>query len=123
MTPYVFNDLIRRIKTESSAKVRFHASALVALFALVSAVLGGCAGRGSVQDNPSAQQKFVFASAYSAAACQAKMNDLAGADVQVVEDNQQVTMSILSLGIVPSDRCIGVAKVSALVAPVSAKHD
>ena len=123
MTRFVFNDFIRRIKTESSAKVRFHASALVALFALVSAVLGGCAGRGSVQDNPSAQQKFVFASAYSAADCQAKMKDLAGPDVQVVEDDQQVVMSILSLGIVPSHRCIGVAKDSTLVAPVSVKHD
>jgi hypothetical protein len=76
-----------------------------------------------VQDNPSAHQKFVFASAYSAADCQAKLNDLAGSDVQLVEDDQQVLMSILSLGIVPSHRCIGVAKDSPLVAPVSAKHD
>jgi hypothetical protein len=123
MTSVCFRDLIRRIKTESSAKIRFHASLLVALFALMPAVLGGCAGRGSVQDNPSARQKFVFASAYSAADCQAKLNDLTGSDVQLVEDDQQVLMSILSLGIVPSHRCIGVAKDSALIAPVSVKHD
>jgi hypothetical protein len=76
-----------------------------------------------VQDNPSARQKFVFASAYSAADCQAKLNDLAGSDVQLVEDDQQVIMSILSLGIVPSHRCIGVARNSAVVAPAPVKHE
>jgi len=96
---------------------------LIALFALVSAASGGCAGRGSVQDNPSAHQKFVFASAYSTENCQAKMNDLAGTDVQMIEDDQQVVTSIFSLGIVPSHRCTGVAKDSAVVAPVSAKHE
>ena len=96
---------------------------LVALFGLVSALLGGCAGRGSVQDNPTAQQKFVFASAYSTADCQAKMNDLAGTDVQMVEDDQQLVTSIFSLGIVPSHRCIGVARNSAVVAPVPVKHE
>jgi hypothetical protein len=95
----------------------------IALLALVSAALGGCAGRGSIQDNPSAHQKFVFASAYSTDVCQARMNDLAGTDVQMVEDDRQLFTSIFSLGIVPSHRCIGVAKDSAVVAPLSAKHE
>lgn len=118
-----FRKFAQLTKMESSAKIRLHVSVLVALFALVSAVLGGCAGRGSMQDNPSAHQKFVFASAYNTVDCQAKMNDLAGTDVQMIEDDQQVVTSILSLGIVPSHRCIGVARDSVVAAPLSAKHE
>lgn len=118
-TWYVWENLSGRSKTEVSTTIRFHASVLAALFALVSAGLGGCAGPGSVQNNPSAQKKYVFASAYSKDKCQAKMDVLAGTDVQMIEDDKQVVTSIFSLGIVPSHRCIGIARDSTVVGPLS----
>jgi hypothetical protein len=76
---------------------------------LLAVALDGCAGRGTVQDNPSARQKFVYASAYSTDDCQAKMNQLAETNVKMIEDDQHLVTSILSLGIAPSHQCIGVA--------------
>lgn len=79
------------------------------LLLLAFIVLSGCS-RASVQDNPSANQKIIFASAYSVEDCQAKMNAAAGSDVRTINDSSRVATSILSLGIVPSHQCIGIAK-------------
>jgi hypothetical protein len=87
----------------------------------LAVALDGCAGRGTVQDNPSARQKFVYASAYSTDDCQARMNQLAGADVRMIEDDQHVLMSIFSLGIAPSHQCIGVAPDLTSPLPVTGK--
>ena len=82
---------------------------IFSILLLVLVVLTGCS-RSSVQDNPSANQKIIFASAYSIEDCQAKMNAAAGGDVHMISDSPRVGTSILSLGIVPSYQCIGIAK-------------
>jgi hypothetical protein len=46
------------------------------------AVLTACS-RASVQDNPNANQKIIFAAAYSVKGCQAMMNAAAGGDVRL----------------------------------------
>lgn len=79
------------------------------LSALGLAFLTGCA-EPVVQDNPSAHQKIVFASAYSVESCEAKMADLARGEVKMVNDSAHLAASIFSLGIVPSHQCIGVVK-------------
>ncbi len=113
--------LRRRSNTKRSAEIRFQSLGLFAVATLLTLGLGGCAGRGSVQDNPSAHQKYVFASAYSSEDCQTKMNELAGTDVRVIEDDDHLVMSIFSFGIVPSHRCIGVARDASNSPPVSLK--
>ena len=85
------------------------------MFALV--LLAGCATKGTVQDNPTAHQKIVFASAYSAEECRAKMNDLTHSEVQQINESRRLATSIFSLGIVPSHQCIGIAKDDAAAAP------
>ena len=107
--------------TKRSAKIRFYWVGFFAIASLLSVAVDGCAGRGTVQDNPSARQKFVYASAYSTDDCQAKMNQLAGSDVKMIEDDTHLLMSIFSLGIAPSHQCIGVAPDIASTAPVTAK--
>ena len=89
---------------------------------LASAVLASCATRGTVQDNPSANQKIIFASAYSAEDCQAEMNTLAGTEVKMVSDSQRLVMSILSLGIQPSHHCVGIAKNPPATSSSSSQH-
>lgn len=107
-----------------AANFTFHSTTVVvSLVMLALVVLSGCATRGSVQDNPSANQKVVFASAYSTEDCQAKMNDLAQNEVHMISDDQRLATSIFSLGIVPSHQCIGIAKDTAAVAPIPAKHE
>ena len=86
-------------------------------------LLGGCAGRNSVQNNPSAHQKIVFASAYSVEDCQAKMNDLAKSEVRMIDSSQRVVTSIFSFGIVPSHECIGIAKETADQAAMPPEHE
>jgi hypothetical protein len=93
-------------------------SVFVALIMLALVGLSGCAARGTVQDNPSAHQKFVYVSASSTEDCQAEMNDLTQNDVQMISDDRRLTMSILSFGIVPAHQCIGVAKDTAAITPM-----
>lgn len=83
----------------------------------------GCAGRGTVQDNPAAHQKIIFASAYSTADCQAKMNALAQSEVIIIHDALHSGTSVLSLGIVPSHQCIGIAKDNDAPMPSIPNHE
>lgn len=110
-----------RNNTKRSANIWFCWVGLFAIAILLAVAVDGCAGRGTVQDNPSARQKFVYASAYSTDDCQAKMNQLAGSDVRMIEDDEHLLMSIFSLGIAPSHQCIGVAPDIASSSPVAPK--
>ena len=110
-----------RNNTKRSAKIWFCWVGFFAIASLLVVAVDGCAGRGSMQDNPSARQKFVYASAYSTDDCQAKMNQLAGSDVKMIEDDTHLLMSIFSLGIAPSHQCIGVAPDIVSTSPVTAK--
>jgi hypothetical protein len=83
----------------------------------------GCAGRGTVQDNPAAHQKIIFASAYSTSDCQAKMNALARSEVIIIHDALHSGTSVLSLGIVPSHQCIGIAKDNDAPMPSIPNHE
>jgi hypothetical protein len=94
---------------------------LLAMLAFV--ILSGCAAQGSVQNNPSANQKIVYASAYSTEGCQAEMNDLAQNEVHMVSDDQRLATSIFSFGIVPAHQCIGIVKDTLAVTPVTIKHE
>jgi len=90
---------------------------------LAFVILSGCAAQGSVQNNPSANQKIVYASAYSTEGCQAEMNDLAQNEVHMVSDDQRLATSIFSFGIVPAHQCIGIVKDTLAVTPATTKHE
>jgi hypothetical protein len=90
---------------------------------LAFAVLSSCAAPGAVQDNPSAHQKIVFASAYSVEGCRTEMNHLAGSTVRMINDSQQPATSIFSLGIIPAHECIGIAKDTAGAPATPAEHE
>jgi hypothetical protein len=102
----------------------FRNTTVMRLLAMLAfAILSGCAAQGSVQNNPSANQKIVYASAYSTEGCQAEMNDLAQNEVRMVSDDQRLATSIFSFGIVPAHQCIGIVKDTLAVAPAPTKHE
>ena len=76
-----------------------------------------------MQNNPSANQKIVYASAYSTEGCQTEMNDLAQNEVHMVSDDQRLATSIFSFGIVPAHQCIGIVKDTLAVTPATTKHE
>jgi hypothetical protein len=90
---------------------------------LALAVLSGCAARGSVQNNPSANQKIVFASANSTEGCQAEMNNLAQGEVHMISDDRRLMTSIFSLGIVHAHQCIGVVKDTSAAPPAPINNE
>jgi hypothetical protein len=99
------------------------ATVLVSFIIFLLLITSGCAGRGTVQDNPAAHQKIIFASAYSTADCQAKMNALAQSDVTMIHEALHSGTSVLSLGIVPSHQCIGIAKDNDAPMPSIPNHE
>ncbi|MGA7870006.1 MAG: hypothetical protein WCA22_03815 [Candidatus Binatus sp.] len=76
----------------------------LALFCLM-----GCSTREGVQNDPAGNRKIVIAAAYGLDACQSRMDELAHANVEMLEHSRQVMLTIFSFGYVPSYVCVGAA--------------
>ena len=112
------------LRVNTSSRSGFRNTTVMRLLAMLAfVILSGCAAQGSVQNNPSANQKIVYASAYSTEGCQAEMNDLAQNEVHMVSDDRRLATSIFSFGIVPAHQCIGIVKDTLAVTPSTAKHE
>jgi uncharacterized protein YcfL len=76
----------------------------LALFAL-----SGCSTWEGVRVDPLNRQRVVSASAYSLDGCQSAMDELAHANVKMLQHTRQLAISILSFGYEPSYLCTGTA--------------
>ena len=69
--------------------------------------LSGCSAWEGVRNDPVNHQKIVTAAAYGLDGCQSRLDDLAHANVKMVEHSRQLMLSIFSFGYVPSWVCVG----------------
>ena len=72
--------------------------------------LMGCSTWEGVHDDPVNHQKIVTAAAYGLDGCQSRLDELAHADVKMLEHNRQLMLTIFSFGYVPSYVCVGTAR-------------
>jgi len=82
----------------------------IQLSPIVLCLLAGCTAYSFVQgvENDRARHRLVVsASGYTLEGCQARMDELAGTHVQMVEHTDQVAVSILNLLLVPAYTCRG----------------
>ncbi len=71
--------------------------------------LMGCSTWEGVQNDPVNHQKIVTAAAYGLDGCQSRMDELAHANVKMLEHSRQLMLTIFSFGYVPSYVCVGTA--------------
>lgn len=69
--------------------------------------LMGCSTWEGVQSDPINHQKIVTAAAYGLDGCQSRLDQLAHANVKMVEQSRQLMLTIFSFGYVPSYVCVG----------------
>ena len=81
--------------------------------------LSGCSAWEGVRNDPVNHQKIVSAAAYGLDGCQSRLDDLAHANVKMVEHNRQLMLSLFSFGYVPSYVCVGTVPYDGSVAPPS----
>jgi uncharacterized protein YcfL len=79
---------------------------------LVLFPLTGCSTWEGVRVDPLNRQRIVSASAYSLDGCQSAMDELAHANVQMVQHTRQLAVSIFSFGYEPAYLCTGTAPLS-----------
>jgi hypothetical protein len=82
------------------------------LMALMLCALGGCSTWTGVREDPLGRERIVSASGYSLDACQSAMDELAHANVKMVQHSKQLGTSILSFGYEPSYLCTGTAPIT-----------
>ena len=73
----------------------------------LSLCLMGCSAHEGVQSDPVNHQQIVTAAADGLDACQSRMDELAHANVTMVEHSRQMLAAISSFGYVPSYTCVG----------------
>jgi hypothetical protein len=76
---------------------------------LIALLIAGCTNVEGTQADPANHRRDVWASGYSLDECQSRMNELAGASVQMTGHVSQVGMSILNFGMLPPYTCHGIA--------------
>jgi hypothetical protein len=81
----------------------------VLILSLALFCLMGCSTWEGVQNDPANHQKIVTAAAYGLDACQSRMDELARADVKMLEHSRQLMPTLFSFGYVPSYICVGSA--------------
>lgn len=77
------------------------------LMALMLCAIAGCSTWTGVREDPLGRERIVSASGYSLDACQSAMDELAHANVQMVQHNRQLMLSMFSFGYEPSYLCTG----------------
>jgi len=79
--------------------------------------LMGCGAQEGVQNDPVNRQQIVTAAADGLDACQSRMDQLAHADVTMLEHSRQLLAAISSFGYVPSYVCVGTVPFDASAQP------
>ena len=77
----------------------------------------GCGTREGVQYDPVNRQQIVTAAADGLDACQSRMDELAHANVRMLEHSRQLLPAISSFGYVPSYVCVGTVPSDASAEP------
>ncbi len=71
--------------------------------------MSGCSSWEGVRVDPLNRQRIVSGSGYSLHGCQSAMDELAHANVEMVQHTRQLAISIFSFGYEPSYLCTGTA--------------
>jgi len=89
----------------------------VLVLSLALFCLSGCSAWEGVRDDPVTHQKIVTAAAYGLDGCQSRLDDLAHANVKMVEHSRQLMLTLFSFGYVPSYVCVGTVPDDGSAAP------
>jgi hypothetical protein len=81
------------------------------LLSLMLLALAGCSTWDGVRVDPLGHERVVSASGYSVDGCQSAMDELAHADVKMVQHTSQFGVSVLSFGYEPLYLCTGTAPI------------
>jgi len=79
----------------------------VLVLSLALFCLSGCSAWEGVRNDPVNHQEIVTAAAYGLDGCQSRLDDLAHANVKMVEHSRQLMLTLFSFGYVPSYVCVG----------------
>jgi hypothetical protein len=94
----------------------------VLIFSLALFGLMGCSTWEGVQDDPANHQKIVTAAARGLDACQSRMDELAQANVTMLQYNRQLMQALFSFGYVPSYVCVGTVPYDGTIAPAGSSN-
>jgi hypothetical protein len=94
----------------------------VLILSLSLCCLTGCSTWEGVQDDPANHQKIVTAAARGLDACQSRMDELAQADVMMLDHSRQLILTIFSFGYVPSYICTGSVPYDGSTAPAGSRR-
>lgn len=77
------------------------------LLSVMLCAIAGCSTWTGVREDPLGRERIVSAGGYSLDGCQSAMDELAHANVRMVQHTKQLGTSILSFGYEPSYLCTG----------------
>ena len=89
----------------------------IVVLSLALFCLTGCSAWEGVRSDPVNHQKIVTSAAYGLDGCQSRLDELAHANVKMVEHSRQLLLSIFSFGYVPSYVCVGTVPEDGAAAP------
>jgi hypothetical protein len=89
----------------------------VLILPLALSCLMGCSTWEGVHNDPTNHREIVTAAAYGLDACQSRMDELAHANVEMLEHSRQLMLTICSFGYVPSYTCVGTVPYNDSTAP------
>ncbi len=84
----------------------------ILLLSLMLLPLIGCSTWDGVRVDPLSRERVVSASGYSLDGCQSAMDELARADVKMVQHSRQFRVSVLSFGYEPLYLCTGTVPIT-----------
>ena len=114
---FVLRDVVSQLHTcHPDAEMR------ILILSLSLCCLMGCSTWEGVQDDPANHQKIVTAAARGLDACQSRLDELARANVTMLEHSRQLMLTLFSFGYVPSYVCIGKVPYDASNAPAESSN-
>jgi hypothetical protein len=94
----------------------------ILILSLSLCCLMGCSTWEGVQDDPTNHQKIVTAAARGLDACQSRLDELARANVTMLEHSRQLMLTLFSFGYVPSYVCVGTVSYDGSNAPADSSN-
>ena len=94
----------------------------ILILSLSLCCLMGCSTWEGVQDDPANHQKIVTAAARGLDACQSRMDELARANVTMLDHSRQLLLTLFSFGYVPSYVCVGKVSYDGSNAPADSSN-
>jgi len=82
------------------------------LLALMLCAIEGCSTWTGVREDPLGRERIISASGYSLDGCQSAMDELAHANVRMVQHTRQLTLNMFSFGYEPSWLCTGTVPIT-----------